>query len=187
MEQQVVDLAVEQRWRVGVEDCGCHAASSQDVELGRRGRALGERLRADEAGRDRRAGDQQPGEDEERGLEAVVEGRATRRRDRVRVGVVRRSSVAAIALTAAMPIAPPIWRLVLTSPEAMPGVGALDTGEARDRDRDEREPEPGAAEHEGREQIPEVVAVHRQAGEQRDRDARKRAARRSGWHARRCG
>ena len=79
------------------------------------------------------------------------------------------STVAAIALAAAMPIAPPICRLVLTSPEATPASARFDSRQARDRHGDERQPHAGAAEDEGREQVPEVVAVDRQPGQQRDR------------------
>ena len=38
-------------------------------------------------------------------------------------GVVGRVTVAAIVVTAAMPTAPPIWRVVLIRPEAMPASG----------------------------------------------------------------
>ena len=48
-------------------------------------------------------------------------------------------------------------------------VGAVDTRQAGDRHRDERETHAGAAENERREEIPEVVPVHRQPGEQRHR------------------
>ena len=47
VEQEIVDLAVEQRGCLGVEDCGCHAASFVELELG--GAACARRAVAAEA------------------------------------------------------------------------------------------------------------------------------------------
>ena len=50
------------------------------------------------------------------------------------------------------------------------GVGAIDSGETRNRHRDERKSHAGAAKHEPREQIPEVVSVHWQPRQPCNRD-----------------
>ena len=73
------------------------------------------------------ADDEQAGQHVERRLEAVVERRGARRGRRRARPRSCSSTVAAIALTAARPIAPPIWRLVLTRPGGDARVGALDT------------------------------------------------------------
>ena len=138
----------------------------------RRPRALSPRSvagRPHERNHDRRAGEQQARQHVERGLEPVVESRGARGRDRrVGVGVVprrgrrdradRRDPEGAADLTA---------RVDQARGDAR--VGALHTGEAADRDRDERQAHARTAEHEGREEIPEVVPVHGQPREPRDR------------------
>ena len=55
-------------------------------------------------------------------------------------------------------------------------IGALHAGEACDRDRHEGEAEARPADHEGREEVPEVLAVHRHLREQANRDRRERKA-----------
>ena len=91
-------------------------------------------------------------------------------------------NVVAIVVAAATPIAPPICWLVLIRPDATPASDWPDAGERADRHRHEREREPDAAQQERREQIPEVVAVHRQlrvehepAGGQRETGGQHRA------------
>ena len=123
--------------------------------------------------------EQQPRQHVERGLEAVVERDRARRRDAgVGVGIVarRRRGDRAHRGDADRP-ADLTARVDEAGGDAR--VGALDAGEARDRDRDEREPHPGAAEHEGREEIPEVAARRPAAASATRRRRPRRAARRS--------
>ena len=107
------------RWRTGVSYVMLPPSGRRADGLRRLRR--GGTLRPDQDAGDDCTDDQEPGEHVEGGLEAVVERGGARRADPgVCICVVRRSRVAAIALIAASPIAPPIWRLVLTRPDAMP-------------------------------------------------------------------
>ena len=141
-----------------------------EIELGRGGVRLGERLRAEEDTGDERPREQHPGEDVERRLEAVIEGDATRVRDPVCVGEVAcrqggdRAHRGDPDRAAYLPAR-------VDEPRGDPRIGALDAGEARDRDRNERKPQAGSAEDECREQVPEVVAVDGQAGQDASDDA----------------
>ena len=82
-----------------------------------------------------------------------------------------------MVLIAASPIAPPICRLVFTSPEATPASARSTPARLAIVTGTKEKPSPVAAEHEGREEIPEVVAVHRHLREQADRDRGEREAR----------
>src|SRR5436190_388315 len=131
----------------------------------RRARPRGPDQRRDE----QRARDEQADQDVEAGLEAVVERRSARGGDAVNAHVVagrargdgaHRGDPECAADLAA--------RIDQARGDAR--VGALDAREARDRDGHERQAHAGAAEHEAREDVPEVVPVDRQARQPRDRD-----------------
>src|SRR5512133_3735447 len=139
----------------------------------RRDRSLcGTRPRGpDQRRHDQRAGDEQADQDVEAGLEAVVERRSARRGDAVDAHVVagrargdgaHRGDPERAADLAAR----------IDQARRDPRVGALDTREAGDRDGHERQAHAGAAQHEAREDVPEVVPVDGQARQPRDRDRR---------------
>src|ERR1700758_5163984 len=82
-----------------------------------------------------------------------------------------------MVLIAASPIAPPICRLVFTSPEATPASARSTPARLAIVTGTKEKPSPTPPSTKGGKQIPEVVTVHRQPRQQAERDGREHESR----------